>query len=175
MGSDRKRRPSQFLLDRAEALKQAFGYFVDTGVGPEERSTKEKLLSFLAQIDFWHWEMESLIFAYDNFDKRSRAWSESKNAMERLLVEKGFSVKKGILDEMRDKVRTREWLAYGRGKTEVYAPMETLDQVLEVWDRVLDACERSVLQEIKYDPAELGMNVTKGTPLGKFRFDRRSS
>ena len=58
-------RPSNYLAAKADALSQVITFF------KKHDGTAHLLAVFLAQIDFWHWEMENLIFSFDTFEERA--------------------------------------------------------------------------------------------------------
>ena len=68
-------RPSQYLIDKCKSLDTTISFF---GHG----AVLEKRLTFLAQIEFWDWEMDEMIYAIESFQKRSQAWEAGKEAID---------------------------------------------------------------------------------------------
>lgn len=72
-------RTSLYLVRRAEAVIGALRFFLDpTG------DARQRRMSFLAQSDFWEWEVDNLIYSFVNFDERSRTWRSPRAVFERL-------------------------------------------------------------------------------------------
>ncbi len=69
-------RPSVYLLNKCEAVDKVLDFFLATE-GSYCRTLAEKRAVFLAQIDFWDWEIENLIFSFDSFMERVKAWNST--------------------------------------------------------------------------------------------------
>jgi hypothetical protein len=129
-----KTKSSVYLEQKCEALEQVIDFF-SAMQGNAIRSANDKLLIFLAQMDFWDWEMENLIYSFTNFKERSKAWSSNPEIAEQLL-------KQGILI----KNKLERDLGYSMGynftrKNNVVAPWNVLKRVILKWNDLLKLCE----------------------------------
>jgi hypothetical protein len=139
-------RPSQYLVEKCASLAKAL-YFFTSSVDAMERR-----LTFLAQIDFWEWEIDEMIYAVQSFQERSRAWNAGKQGIDQMLREKGFVVKK---NKLADAAIIRRYK--GRWKPSVVAPIEMANKVVDRWNELLDICG-SILQQ---DLQKYGVNAAK--------------
>jgi hypothetical protein len=152
-------RPSVYLQEKVANFRQTLSFFA-TNQGSTRLSLKEKRLVFLAQIDFWEWEMETLIYSFSNFQERSKAWSGG-SSLEKLLSLHGILVKRGVLQE----VQMKQCWSYSR--TDVTAPIEDLNKLIDSWNDLLKMCEEHVL---RYDAEEMSaLNAQFLRNLDKYR------
>jgi hypothetical protein len=128
-------RPSVYLTEKCEALEKVLDWII---VGQHHKGINDKLLSFLSQIDFWDWEMENLLFSFDNFAERSKAWADQAGIQDFLKSKFGMMVKAPFSDQI-DLVYKREWRKYN--EKEVVAPFEKLNLIIDKWNSVLGVCE----------------------------------
>jgi len=137
-------RHSIYLTEKAEALEKAIDFFL--GAKGKKSATMRRLV-FLAQIDFWNWEIDELIFSFSNFKKRKEVW-ESRASLEDGLKEHGFL--------LRDKAKWKaRWCFFEseylkQRKLELKAPTEALERVIEKWNRLLGLLEKNVLVDEEY-------------------------
>ena len=135
-------RASQYLVEKCESLQQAIRFF-----GRQESNARGLVL--LAQIDFWHWEMENLIFSFETFAERSKAW-RSKGDLADMVGERF------MVDE--SKVR-RTWYG-GGGDGRVRAPWEELAATVVMWNDLLSAVESRLMPPRLADRrAEFGIKL----------------
>ena len=125
-------RSSVYLAEKAASLQQALEFFL-TGQNQLERH-----LVFLAQIDFWDWEIETLMFAFENYEVRSRAWNSVQGLLNGITANK-LNVKLSEKQERSLRVERGTWRS--NRKVKVVAPTSELVQLLETWHQVLDVCE----------------------------------
>lgn len=130
-------RPSVYLVEKCQALEKTLQFFVSSYGG----SLVERRLTFLAQIDFWDWEMDELMFAVQNFSKRAQAWIAGKGSLDILLKKQGFVVKTKKLENA---LIDRHWVT--KYRQQVKAPIRQLNKVIEKWNELLVLCE-SLLQK----------------------------
>ena len=72
------RQTSFYLVRRAEALLGALRFFDAPQHGPR------RLLQFLAQSDFWEWELDNLIYSFTNLAERQETWRSTRSAVIKL-------------------------------------------------------------------------------------------
>jgi hypothetical protein len=68
---NREKRPSVYLVERSQELGRVLYFFL----APHEGRTPgldERLVVFLAQLGFWEWELDNLIYAFTTFAERMR-------------------------------------------------------------------------------------------------------
>jgi hypothetical protein len=124
-------RPSVYLVDKCKAIGQALEFFASSYA---RNGVVERRLTFLAQIDFWDWEMAELIFSVESFTDRAQAWKANKGGMDQLLRSNKIVVKASKINEVG---YARSWRYSG----EVVAPIKQLNQVIEQWNKLLKLCE----------------------------------
>lgn len=124
------RQTSFYLVRRAEALLSALRFFDS----PQQAS--RRLLQFLAQSDFWEWELDNLIYSFTNLAERQETWRSTRSALLK-LGQLGIALDAKMLKQV-------SWRG-GRWRVELggrrVAPVELLAEVLDVWTRLLDAAE----------------------------------
>lgn len=138
-----KPRPSQYLIEKSEALGKALGFFLkDTGI--HHRSINEVLLVFLDQFTFWEWEISELIYTFDNFGERAKSWQADslKSSIEQTL---GILLRNNIDDGIEFNRYCRK---YGVGP--VVAPYEACNLVIDKWNLLLERCEERLLGSHKF-------------------------
>lgn len=160
-------RPSVYLVSKAEALKTTLEFF------HKKHESSEKLIVFLTQIDFWDWEMDNLIYSFEDFEKRSQSWRAAKDLPD-LLSQNKIDVRADALDKVIWKQDCANWreacdLRYGRrsGQVHVVAPMETLNAVISRWNDLLDICEKKIISSHAKKAAQYGADLLPN--LNKFR------
>lgn len=116
------KRPSVYLEEKCEGLEKVLDFFLDRQ-GKLFKPADEKLLVFLHQLDFWDWEIDNLIFSFDNFEERSKAW-ETKGLAEYLNNRFGILVKNKLTEKVEYDRAVRQWRErYNeKYKNEVFAP-----------------------------------------------------
>src|SRR5437868_395161 len=112
-------RTSLYLVRRAEALLGVIRFFSQATSRPMERE-----LQFLAQSDYWDWEMENLIYSFANFAERSRTWRSDAAAINR-LKSLGITVSVKLVKQARWK---ESWQV--KQRTERATPAEFLMRVI---------------------------------------------
>ena len=148
-------RPSVYLLRKAEALYEALHFF---------DNSNDHRIRFLAQIEFWEWEVENLIYSFESFEERSAIWCRP-DAILRSLAAHGVSARSKVVRQLE---ANRRWIAwYARIESPVRAPIEALAQVIEVWNGLLKACERSLFNPRVKEAIELGAHFV--ADLSKYR------
>lgn len=150
-------RPSQYLIDKCKSLEQAILFFASSTAGGGYTGAQERRLTFLAQIDFWDWEMDEMIYAVESFQTRSQAWEAGRDAMDQMLRKNGIVVKKDKLWSLCDRGWRKRW------KIKVTAPIETANKTISKWNDLLDIC--TVL--LQKDLQKYGVNSINN--LDKFK------
>lgn len=130
-----KNNPSVYLTEKCETLETVFDFFV---YGSHHKTINEKLLVFLHQIDFWEWEIDNLVFSFQNFSERSTAWDVEKTLTD--LKFRGIIVKTNIDYDIGFGRYVRQY-----SEKKVVAPVEVLNRVICKWNRILDLCEERVM------------------------------
>lgn len=141
----KKMRPSVYLESKAENLTQALKYFTHDTYGKQVR---QKLIVFMVQIDFWDWEMEELIFSFNNFEERSKVWD--CNDLTELMNKSNFVLSKKFQEQLNwDLIYKKhsEFYRYGNNQDEVYAPYETLNETISTWNSLIDVCKNRIYDD----------------------------
>ena len=186
-------RPSQYLIDKVITLNKVLEFFARES-GDYLRTINERLTIFLAQMDFWDWEIENLIFSFDTFADRSKAW-ESSGHVSSYLAKQGFLVRDKILTQMaehnwmRDNTVARPRKVFQKTKAgknrkgtdvieygpvenvKTVAPVESLNDLIRKWNVLVDMCEKRLLRSDAQHMAELGVPVVKN--LDKYKKKER--
>ncbi len=137
---DQNRRPSVYLQERAEDLGRVFDFFHAPHRG-QSPGPKEMLVVFLSQLGFWEWELDNLIYAFTTFEERATAWEhENGFGLANALRTKGIWVQAAAVKDLKLKRQARS----GR-KREVFAPVGSLNHVINQWNELLGLCEQRVL------------------------------
>lgn len=126
-------RSSVYLAERTEALYQALTFFEKT---KSNLSNMELHLVFLSQIDFWEFELDSLVFLFENFAERSKCWN-SVGAIDDKIRKHDLILNKTFLGKVSNK---RYWRRSFRRKGEVFNPTELLNKVINKWNELIDIC-----------------------------------
>ena len=184
------------MVDKVITFRKVVEFFAKE-TGDYMRSINERLVIFLAQIDFWDWEIENLIFSFDTFDERSKVW-ESSGHVSSYLAKQGIIVKDKILCDLaehnwwRDQRTVRPRLASYKTKagkrrkgTEVIeyepvekvktiAPVQELNQLICQWNELVEMCEKRLLTKHAENMVRLGAtDILKN--LDKFKKKERKS
>jgi len=120
-------------------------------------------LIFLAQIDFWDFEMDSLLFCFSSFKERSKIW-ENTETVESILYEKNLIPKRKILNDfVNDKSFQKKIIWKNKGKLgsfkvskgqDVESPDRALKRCVEQWNKLIDRCQELLIT----DKSEKTMN-----------------
>lgn len=154
-------RPSVYLLNKANSLLTALDFFETSRL----TTIEEKRLIFLSQIDFWDWELENLIFSFQNFSERSDVW-EDADAILKSIQRLGLPVKNNLVRNMN---WSRKWYQWYRKQSlpQVTAPFEVLQKVINKWNKLLDCCEKKLLRKDAENDIKFGANIVPN--LDKYR------
>lgn len=151
-------RPSVYLERKCECLKNVLDFFLSSD-GGFCRSVKDKRTVFLAQIDFWDWEMDELCYSIDSFLERSKAW-ESAQTTKECVAKLALPLKQSVLKE----------LAWRRVTTNnVTPPINSLNQVIDKWNMLLTKCEETLLMTGKDLDKALKFGAQFEKDLSKYR------
>jgi hypothetical protein len=145
-----KTRPSEYLLAKVNSLSEAVRFFSAEGKGDRARR-----VVFLAQIEFWDWEFENLLFSFENFSERADVWTADAPAIEDMLQKKGFILNIRQVRPLAKRVhvskRVHEWRQQADGswkcdfvgiRDKVEPPVGQLNVLVDRWNRLLDLCEK---------------------------------
>lgn len=143
-------KPSIYLKTKAEALYNSLDYMIQSS---GSKSIVEKTVVFLAQIDFWDWEMEELIFSFKNFEERSKVWDSTD--VNNLLSKNNFAINKKTISKLQDLFYSKDFAyrIYGQRREKVVAPYEILNKTIKKWNDVLDECKHRLMK----NPEEFGI------------------
>jgi hypothetical protein len=147
-------RPSVYLVEKADALRRALEFFTGQQNQNRVNSSDDKRLAFLAQIDFWHWEVENLLYSYESFKERSEAWKTFGINLGN-VNSNGLMVRAKILSRVRWS-QFYETYSYKR-KPQTVAPHEMLNSVIDQWNSLLDLMEKEVLDPNAANLVKAGM------------------
>lgn len=145
-----EQRTSLYLVRRAEALLGALQFFRKGG-----GDTVSRRLRFLAQSDFWEWEMENLIYSFVNLAERARTWDADEFAV-RKLGHLGIKLDAKL-------VKSARWRGDWRIETNTQrvAPVELLQQVIDLWNELLALCEGHFVQPMQDKAKKYGIETRK--------------
>ena len=131
-------RTSYYLTRKAEALLGVLRFF------NERRAPLHRRLQFLAQADFWEWEMDNLIYSFVNFQERSKTWRSSDDAIRKLGA-------LGIAVDARTAKRVRWRLGHWQHKdaTRRVAPVAMLREAVDLWNEVVDLAEADFIAPMR--------------------------
>ncbi len=146
---------SIYLVMRAEALIGALRFFSNASARPVR-------LQFLAQCDYWDWEMDNLIFSFVNFAERSATW-ESKQRTDRKLATLGIAVSTKVLSSVRPS--GAGWSL--RRTTTRTVPTEMLREAVDLWNQLLETVEAELLAPMRREVER--WNVQAVTDLTRLR------
>lgn len=160
-------RSSVYLVERARTLHQALDFFLSGGTA-RSPGYKRKLV-FLGQIDFWDFEIESLIYCFRSFDHRSIDWDDEQAVQEKIM-KKNFMIKNKFIHKFVENAGYQKFTdrLNGRKNSRVEAPDDGLDGCIGIWNKLLDACEEMMASEKTADAAEYcGCRIERN--LDKYR------
>jgi hypothetical protein len=161
---DQHRRPSVYLQERAEDLGRVLDFFMAPHRG-QSPGAREMLVVFLSQLGFWDWELDNLIYAFTTFEERATAWEhENGFGIANALRTKGIWVQTAAVKDLKLKRQARS----GKHRR-VYAPVESLNKVIEQWNALLGLCEQSVLVPPEERQAAILWGAQVLPDLSKFR------
>jgi hypothetical protein len=135
----RAQRTSLYLVLRAEALLGTINFFASPAGDTSRR------IQFLAQSDFWEWEIDNLIYSFTNLAERRETWSSPKATLEKLN-------QLGIV--LKTKTITRvAWRGGWRTKHDQQrmAPVQLLRQVIERWNALMDLMEEQFVKPMQME------------------------
>lgn len=130
-------RHSVYLKEKCYALAQAIDFFFG---GNGKTTSKERRLVFLAQIDFWDWEMAELIFTFETFKDRSKIW---ESGITNAIKHTNFVIKNDVIEGIKDSNWHKYWCNYKNDF--VTAPIEDLNKVIQKWNELLNMIESTTL------------------------------
>ncbi len=135
-------RTSLYLTRKAEALLGVLRFFHDRNAPLHRR------LQFLAQSDFWEWEMDNLIYSFVNFQERSKTWRSNDHAIRKLGL-------LGVVVDARTARKVRWRLGHWQHKdaTRRAAPVEMLAEAIALRNDGVDTAEAHFVTPMK-DKAE---------------------
>lgn len=137
---DQLRRPSIYLQERAEGLGRVLEFFLAPQRG-QSPGPKEMLVVFLAQLGFWEWELDNLVYAFQTFAERAEAWEhENGFGIANALKTRGLWVQTAAVKDFKARRQAR-----ASRKHAVFAPIQSLNQVNAQWNELLELCEQRVL------------------------------
>ena len=148
---------SQYLIDKCNNISKTLNFF--QGVNTHS-SGKERRMVFLAQLDFWDWEMDELIFSFDTFNERAKAWKS--HGLRDNLSKQGFMIYEVVLKNIEF---DRRWYD---DNNEVFPPWEELNKLITQWNELLTFCERSLFDKNGPEKVEK-FNMVAVTDLSKYR------
>ena len=134
----REHRTSLYLVLRAEALTGALKFFL------APTSDKRRRLQFLAQSDYWEWEIDNLIFSFTNLAERQKTWTDSRTQLDK-LYKLGVPVDVKMLKEVR--WRRGGWAL--RAQQQRVAPVPLLEECIDTWNTLIDQVEREFITPMK--------------------------
>jgi Cu2+-containing amine oxidase len=140
MSDDREEvRTSLYLVRRAEALLGTLKFFSNPSGNPVGRR-----LVFLAQVDFWEWEMENLIYSFTNFAERSLTWQSPEHVKEKLWA-------LGVVadEKLSGRVRWRRGMWRVREEGRRVAPAELLAETVDAWNTLVDQAETHFIRPVR--------------------------
>ena len=141
---------SLYLVRRAEALLGALRFFSAPAANALERR-----FQFLAQNDFWEWEVENLIYSFTSFAERSKTWQTSQHAIEK-VGQLGIAIDAKLAERIR-------W--HGgwqiREKTHRVAPMDLLAEVITEWNHLIDLAEAAFIEPMRKNAEKFNIQTRK--------------
>lgn len=150
-------RASVYLETRAEAMITSLNFFM--GTSSTAPGTKRRLV-FLAQIEFWEWELDNVVYAFESFEERARAWSSAGSVLGTVSAQ-GFVVPTNKVKSVREKDRWESWArrrGYKGTRQKVVAPVDTLRRLVYTWNNLLDQCN-SVVNTSRKKFEDMGMAI----------------
>ncbi len=130
-------RVSQYLLTKIENLEQVIAFF---------SKSKWRRLVFLLQIDFWDWEMDEVIYSYDNFEKRKESWSIPPDSLEATLRKLRYICDFDTLKQLAGANELFAKMSAEDGQTDtVVPPAEQMERLLQKWNDLLMLVQDTIL------------------------------
>jgi hypothetical protein len=127
---------SLYLVRRTDALLGALRMFC------ESRDANRRRLQFLAQSDFWEWEMDNLIYSFTNLSERQKTWRSREATTAKLA---------GLDIAVNAKLIRKAFWRHNSGQTEKklgrwkitnentrVAPVALLQEVVNVWNQLIE-------------------------------------
>lgn len=145
-------RTSLYLVRRAEALIGALKFFADDA----GHRTFERRLQFLAQSDFWEWELDNLIYSFDSLAERSRTWESSTAALHK-LGRLGVVVDAKVVRRVR--WRGGAWRV--THATRRVAPAALLREAVELWNALVDRAEAEFVAPMRKRADRFNINALR--------------
>jgi hypothetical protein len=120
-------RSSIFLCELCETFYTALSFFKTSN----KYSDAEKGLIFIAQIDFWDFQIENLIYAFDSFQERQEDWINFNSIVDK-IKKKDLIVR----TEHLEKVKTaRYWRNQNKPLNE---PKDLLLKTVNLYNDLID-------------------------------------
>jgi hypothetical protein len=123
------------------------------------------LVVFLSQLGFWVWELDNLVYAFTTFKERATAWEHANGfGIANSLRTRGIWVQAAAVKDLKLKRQARS----GRQRR-VFAPVASLNKVIQQWNDLLGLCELRVLipREERQEALQSGARLLPD--LSKFR------
>lgn len=114
---------SKYLTRKIEAFDMAFKFFF---VKSREINATEKMLIFLANINFLDWEMENLIYFIINFEDRSKSFESYDDVLSK-IIKNGFLIKKSKIEDLKRDRRWKNKSKHFTNKSKVVAPIDKMN------------------------------------------------
>jgi hypothetical protein len=161
---DQERRPSIYLQERAEDLARVFDFFAAPHRA-QSPGPKELLVVFLSQLGFWEWELDNVIYAFNSFEERAKAWEhENGFGIANALRTNGIWVQTSAVKNLKLKRQSR-----AARQREVFAPVASLNKTISQWNELLALCEQRVLISREERELALQSGAQLMPDLTKFR------
>lgn len=149
-------RTSKYLEAKAHTLRSALLFFMD-------RDKDERLMSFLDQIDFWDWEVDELLFSFNNFADRAKSFETTEPSQRAASFGLMVNPKKaGNIQS--DRRWDRRW-----DTSKMAAPTDSLGETLMVWHTLLTEAEALLVSDKVLEQAKNAGAVNVTNKLDKYR------
>ncbi len=159
--AENKNRASQYLIERCMSLTQVFDYFL-TEPSRKYETSETRLVTFIAQIKYWDWEMDLLRHSFETFEERSKAWNDTDTA-ETAIRMSGLPARPKI-------IRRIGWSRISeRVNGKIVAPMDIYRRTVETWNKVLDKCKDEILLDEEQQVKHLEQFGVKYNSIDSFR------
>lgn len=150
----KKERNSEYLLNKCKNLQNSLTYFT---LGDSKTRAEIRRIIFLAQIDFWDWEIEELIFSFQNWKIRSKAWEGCTAEIFKMLKDNNISLKLNEMSSIDYWVKNRYYDINSKyNEVEVVIPpKEELLKTINIYNNLLILCEKEINETLdKYKKLE---------------------